>query len=104
MFATEVTVNLSDAATCVDYDDESVCIIMKGNGKGIHWIRWSLTYLFLQNAIWVCSILNPSPWGIRICPTFANSVDPDQLAPECRSVLFAIKYVNLYQQSGSRIK
>ena len=27
---------LSYAATCVDYDDESVCIIMNGNGKGIH--------------------------------------------------------------------
>ena len=31
-------------------------------------------------------------------PTFANSVDPDQLA----SALFAIKYMNLYQQSKSR--
>ena len=31
MFATEVSANLllSDAATCVDYDDESVCIIVK---------------------------------------------------------------------------
>ena len=40
LFATEVSANLllSDAATCVDYDDESVCIhiIMNGNGKGIH--------------------------------------------------------------------
>ena len=38
MFATEVSANLllSVAATCVDYDDESVCIIMNGNGKGIH--------------------------------------------------------------------
>ena len=38
-------------------------------------------------------------------PAFANSVDPDQLASEeanwSGSALFAIKYVNLYQQSGS---
>ena len=38
-------------------------------------------------------------------PTFANSVDPDQLASEeanwSGSALFAIRYVNLYQQSGS---
>ena len=36
---------------------------------------------------------------------FANSVDPDQLASEeanwSRSALFAIHYVNLYQQTGS---
>ena len=35
----------------------------------------------------------------------ANSVDPDQLASEkanwSGSALFVIKYVNLYQQSGS---
>ena len=35
----------------------------------------------------------------------ANSVDPDQLASSeanwSGSALFAIKYVNLYQQSGS---
>ena len=40
-----------------------------------------------------------------ICPAFANSVDPDQLASEeanwSGSALFVIKYVNLYQQSGS---
>ena len=39
------------------------------------------------------------------CPVLANSVDPDQLASEeanwSGSALFAIKYVNLYQQSGS---
>ena len=38
-------------------------------------------------------------------PVFANSVDPDQLASEeanwSGSALFAIQYVNLYQQSGS---
>ena len=42
---------------------------------------------------------------MQICPAFANSVDPDQLASEeanwSRSALFAIKDVNLYQQSGS---
>ena len=38
-------------------------------------------------------------------PAFANSVDPDQLASEEANwsgyALFAVKYVNLYQQSGS---
>ena len=38
-------------------------------------------------------------------PAFANSVAPDQLASEeanwSGSALFAIKYVNLYQLSGS---
>ena len=37
-------------------------------------------------------------------PCLANSVDPDQLASEeanwSGSALFAIKYVNLYQQFG----
>ena len=41
----------------------------------------------------------------RICPVFVNNVDPDQLASEeanwSGSALFAIKYVKLYQQSGS---
>ena len=41
----------------------------------------------------------------RIYPAFANSVDPDQLASEeanwSGSALFAIKYVNLYQQPWS---
>ena len=40
-----------------------------------------------------------------IYPVFANSVDPDQLASEeanwSGSALFAIKYVNLVQQSRS---
>ena len=39
------------------------------------------------------------------CPAFANSVDPDHLASEEANwsgpALFAIKKVNLYQQSGS---
>ena len=38
-------------------------------------------------------------------PAFTNSVDSDQLAFEevnwSGSTLFAVKYVNLYQQSGS---
>ena len=38
-----------------------------------------------------------------MCPAFASSVDPDQLASEeanwSGSALFAIQYVNLYQQS-----
>ena len=40
-----------------------------------------------------------------IYSAFANSVDPDQLASGeanwSGSALFAIKYVNLYQQNGS---
>ena len=44
-------------------------------------------------------LLNPD------IPAFANSVDPDQLASEeanwSESALFDIKYVNLYQQSGT---
>ena len=40
---------------------------------------------------------------IWIYPAFANSVDPDQLASKeanwSESALFAIKYVNIYQQS-----
>ena len=43
-------------------------------------------------------ILNPGP-------AFANNVDPDQLASSeanwFGSSLFAIQYVNLYQQPGS---
>ena len=39
-----------------------------------------------------------------MCPAFANSVDPDQLASSeanwSGSALFVIQYVNLYQQSG----
>ena len=41
----------------------------------------------------------------RIYPAFANSVDPDQLASVeanwSGSALFAIQYLNLYQQPGS---
>ena len=48
--------------------------------------------------------INPSCWTL-ICPALANSVDPDQLASSeanwSGSALFAIKYINLYQQSGS---
>ena len=46
--------------------------------------------------------LNPAEPGY--IPTFANSADPDQLASSeanwSGSALFAIKYVDLYQQSG----
>ena len=41
----------------------------------------------------------------RIYPALANSVDPDQLASSeanwSGSALFAIQYLNLYQQPGS---
>ena len=51
------------------------------------------------------ALLTLSCWT-RIYPAFANGVDPDQLASEeanwSGSALFDIKYVNLYQQSGSR--
>ena len=52
------------------------------------------------------NLLNPSPAEPGYTyPAFANSVAPDQLASEegnwSGSALFAIKYVNLYQQSGS---
>ena len=47
----------------------------------------------------------PLPCWTRIYPAFTNSVDPDQLASEeanwSGSALFAIKYMNLYRQSGS---
>ena len=50
------------------------------------------------------TLFNPSCWT-RKCPAFANSVDPDQLASAeanwSGSALVAIKYVHLYQQSGS---
>ena len=49
-------------------------------------------------------ILTLVSWTL-ICPAFANSVDPDQLASEeanwSGSALFVINYVNLYQQPGS---
>ena len=43
-----------------------------------------------------------SCWA-QICPAFANSVDPDQLASEEAnwSALFAIQDLNFYQQPGS---
>ena len=50
-------------------------------------------------------LLIPLSYWTRIYPDFANSVDPDQLASEeanwSGTALFAIKYVNLYQQSRS---
>ena len=60
----------------------------------------TITYLFVANE----EKLNPSQLNTT-CPVLANSVDPDQLASEeanwSGSALFAIKYVNLYQQPGS---
>ena len=45
------------------------------------------------------------PGWSRICPAFANSVDPDQLASEEANwsgpALFVIEYVNLYHQPES---
>ena len=46
------------------------------------------------------------PWSswTEICPAFANSVDPDQLASEANwsgFALFVIQYVNLHEQTGS---
>ena len=53
-------------------------------------------------------LLNPDmPWfyWTQICPDFANSSNPDQLASEganwSGSALFVIKYVNSYQTLGS---
>ena len=50
-------------------------------------------------------IINPSLAEHDMRCRIANSVDLDQLAPEeanwSGSALFAIKYANLYQQSGS---
>ena len=50
--------------------------------------------------VWQATFLSPSP-AEPICPAFANSVDPDQLASEKANwsgcALFA---VNLYQQFG----
>ena len=50
-------------------------------------------------------ILKPLFCWARICPAFANNADPDQSASSEANwsgfALFVIKYVNLYQQSGS---
>ena len=67
-----------------------------------------------QQKMCVCNLKNVSDMSICfsisiplscwtwINPAFANSVDPDQLeANWSGSALFAIKYVNLYQQPGS---
>ena len=59
-------------------------------------IRRSILILYVSKTY----ILNPIP-----AEPIANSVDPDHLAAEeaswSGSALFAIKYMNLYQQSGS---
>ena len=50
-------------------------------------------------------IFNPGPSWTQICPVFANSAAPAQLASEeanwSGSALFVIKYVDLHQQPGS---
>ena len=75
-------------AKCVDADQTPHSV-----ASDLHLI-WVYTVCKGQSV----QILNPSP-------AFANSVDPDQLASSeasCSgSALFAIKYVNLYQLSGS---
>ena len=47
-------------------------------------------------------IFNPGPAEPGLCPAFVNSVNPDQLASDeanwSGSALFAMKYVNWYQQ------
>ena len=52
-------------------------------------------------------LIKPGPAVPRICPAFANSVDPDQLASKeanwSGSALFAIKNVNLYQPGSSNL-
>ena len=49
--------------------------------------------------------LNPCPAEPGYALSFANSVDPDQLASEVAnwsgSALFAFQYLNLYLQPGS---
>ena len=59
-----------------------------------------------MSLLWILPrILKPLSCWTRIYTAFANSVDPDRLASEeanwSGSALFAIKYVNSYQQSGS---
>ena len=60
---------------------------------------WIWTKLKGLDNVLTLVLLNPD------IPCFANSVDPDQLASEeanwSGSALFAIKYANLLQQSGS---
>ena len=65
-------------------------------------MEWNCMLTHHDQAIFV---FNPCPAKPRVYPTYANSVDPDQLASEeanwSGSALFAIKYVKLKQQSGS---
>ena len=60
-----------------------------------------ITWFFLNNSGGILKLL--ACWT-GICPAFANTVDPDQLASSednwSGSALFVIKYVNLYQQPG----
>ena len=66
--------------------------------------RTALAHISLMFSTAEKKLTRLSCWT-RIYPTYANRVDPDQLASEeanwSGSALFAIKYVNLYQQSGS---
>ena len=85
-----------------------VVITISSQAKGyIYKIKFLLTNVTQNNSsphIWTESF---EPWACwnRICPAFANSVDPDQLVSSkanwSGSALFASKYVNLYQQFGS---
>ena len=64
---------------------------------------FSLAMLYIMLAF-ILQIYLLSCWT-QICPAFANSADPDQLASEeanwSGSALFVIQYMNLYQQPGS---
>ena len=55
--------------------------------------------MFTEDWLLILLMLNTT------CPVLANSVDPDQLASVeanwSGSALIAIKYVNLYQETGS---
>ena len=72
-------------------------------------LNWAVCIVISNAHLDICglksiNILTLVPLNPDI-PAFANSVDPDQLASSeanwSGSALFAIKYVNLYQQSGS---
>ena len=68
------------------------------NCEQTRWIGIYIDSLFRHGLLhWFC-------WT-HICPAFANSVDPDQLASSeanwSGSTLFVINYVNLYQQPVS---
>ena len=86
--------------------------ILNPEGKIVHNIfgLWNEALYCGQSATARC-IWRPGEWNLTlscwtwICSALANSVDPDQLASKeanwSGSTLFAIQYVNLYQQLGS---